>query len=176
MKPPNLQCEHCDKIALRQAWTQSQLWYKAVKVSNSLCVSNIEHKKKWNGTNDYTLTKWWYSWHAGVDEHGRQLLYFDSCNEIPKRALRFSLSALERKGSMSVQTNLIDQHCYVFDTKVVLDILESKKNILSIKEVPPLLPFLSLFCLEPGVCRSASREWTITAMEISHRPCSAAGL
>lgn len=80
---------------------------------------------------------------VGLDNKSKQLLYFDSSNESAKRSLKFSLAALERTGSLFVQTDLVDQHCYIFNRQAVLEILESKPTIHSIKEVGAFVSFKS---------------------------------
>lgn len=49
--------------------------------------------------------------------------------------MKVPASALTHSGSLSIQTDLVDQHCYVFEREAVFQALENKPAITAIKEV-----------------------------------------
>jgi hypothetical protein len=71
--------------------------------------------------------------HAGLDSQQQRLLFFRPSAEA-RRNIRLPLSLLLRHGRMTVRTDLQDNHCYVFH-RSVLDVLESKPSLVSIKQV-----------------------------------------
>lgn len=63
------------------------------------------------------------------------MLFFDTSGDVARRALSVSLNALAHRCSFSIRTDLLDQHCYVFDRNAVFQALENKPAIAAIKEV-----------------------------------------
>lgn len=78
--------------------------------------------------------------YVGLQEGGKQLLFFDSSGEVAKRSLKVAQASLGQDGSLSIQTDLEDQHCYCFDRRAAFQALDSKPTIAAIKE--DLVPYL----------------------------------
>ena len=72
-----------------------------------------------------------------MHQGGKQLLFFDTSGEVAKHSLRVPVASLAQEDSLTIQTDLVDQHCYVFDRRAVFKALDAKPTIAAIKEARP---------------------------------------
>jgi len=76
------------------------------------------------------------------------------CAQVPLNSLS--------GGSVSIQTDLVDQHCYCFDRRAVFQALDSKPTIAAIKEVG--CDYLTVSALVP-LSEKGHRFWHLRARE-----------
>ena len=74
---------------------------------------------------------------TGLHQGGKQLLFFDTSGEVAKHSIRVPVASLAQEDLLTIQTDLVDQHCYVFDRRAVFKALDAKPTIAAIKEACP---------------------------------------
>ncbi|KAK9828728.1 hypothetical protein WJX72_001741 [[Myrmecia] bisecta] len=77
--------------------------------------------------------------YIGMDEAQKRLLFFASSPEM-KSKLRVPLTALKQFGQLTVRTDFVDVHLYVFNLEAMLTALDTRPAISSIKQ--DLVPHL----------------------------------
>ena len=72
--------------------------------------------------------------HTGVDSKKKQLLFIAGSTPDARRQIRVPLAALQN-GQLSLRTDLMDAHLYIFDKQTFLKAVKARPQYTSIRQV-----------------------------------------